>query len=242
MRPFAHRDPGPIGATLADGEMVAGLICDGIHVDPIAVRMAWRALGPDRLNLVTDAVAVLGSEPGASRLGSVEVSVDGGGVRTASGVLAGSDLVARPGRAQPGRLHRLLRARRRANRHRNSGPAARPPRSGALEPGARADVTVLVGRPGGRRHGRRRRGGMEVVITPTADDAARVVADVIVHLVERATRARCSDWRPGARRSAPTACSSPTTGPGGSTSRPATPSCSTSTSACPLITPRRTAP
>ena len=64
MRPFAHRDPGPIGATLADDSVVAGLICDGIHVDPVAVRMAWRALGPDRLNLVTDAVAALGSEPG----------------------------------------------------------------------------------------------------------------------------------------------------------------------------------
>ena len=64
MRPFAHRDPGPIGAALADGSVVAGLICDGIHVDPVAVRMAWRALGPDRFNLVTDAVAVLGCGPG----------------------------------------------------------------------------------------------------------------------------------------------------------------------------------
>ena len=55
MRPFAHRDPGPIGAALADESVVAGLICDGIHVDPVAVGMAWRALGPRRLNLVTDA-------------------------------------------------------------------------------------------------------------------------------------------------------------------------------------------
>jgi N-acetylglucosamine-6-phosphate deacetylase len=92
MRPFAHRDPGPIGATLADDAVVAGLICDGIHVDPVAVRMAWRALGPGRLNPVTDAMAVLGSDPGESRLGAVEVTVDGGGVRTADGVLAGSDL------------------------------------------------------------------------------------------------------------------------------------------------------
>ena len=64
MRPFAHRDPGPIGAALADGDVVAGLICDGIHVDPVAVAMAWRALGPGRLNLVTDAVAALGRDAG----------------------------------------------------------------------------------------------------------------------------------------------------------------------------------
>ncbi len=77
MRPFNHRDPGPIGATLADDTVVAGLICDGIHVDPVAVRMAWRALGPSRLNLVTDAVDVLGLDPGGtSRIGNVEVTAE----------------------------------------------------------------------------------------------------------------------------------------------------------------------
>ncbi len=143
MRPFAHRDPGPIAATLADDSVVAGLICDGIHVDPVAVRMAWRALGPDRCNLVTDAVAVLGSGPGDSQLGSVEVTVDEGGVRTASGVLAGSDLsldravrnlVAFAGCSVPDAVRTVT---------------ATPARlldltdRGALVPGARADVTVL---------------------------------------------------------------------------------------------------
>ena len=93
MRPFNHRDPGPIGAALADGSVVAGLICDGIHVDPVAVRMAWRALGPSRLNLITDAVDALGLDAGgASRIGDVEVSSGAAGVRTADGVLAGSNL------------------------------------------------------------------------------------------------------------------------------------------------------
>ena len=46
MRPFAHRDPGPIGAALADGDVVAGLICDGIHVDPVAVRWPGGRSGP----------------------------------------------------------------------------------------------------------------------------------------------------------------------------------------------------
>jgi N-acetylglucosamine-6-phosphate deacetylase len=71
--------------------LVAGLICDGVHVDPAAVRMAWRALGPDRLVLVTDAVAARGADGG--RLGAVDVVGDGdGSVRTADGVLAGSAL------------------------------------------------------------------------------------------------------------------------------------------------------
>jgi N-acetylglucosamine-6-phosphate deacetylase len=90
MRPFSHRDPGPIGAALADDDVVAGLICDGIHVDPIAVRMAWRALGPSRLSLVTDAISALGVDGG--RLGSVDVTIGEHGVRNADGVLAGSTL------------------------------------------------------------------------------------------------------------------------------------------------------
>ena len=42
--------------------------------------------------------------------------------------------VARPGRAQPRRLRRLLRARRRAHGHRHPGPPARPHRSGSPGP------------------------------------------------------------------------------------------------------------
>jgi N-acetylglucosamine-6-phosphate deacetylase len=145
MRPFSHRDPGPIGAALAGDAVVAGLICDGIHVDPVAVRMAWRALGPDRLNLVTDAVAVLGTGPGDSRLGAVEVTVDDGGVRTADGVLAGSDLsldravrnlVAFTGCSVPDAVTTVT-----ATPARLLGLADR----GRLERGARADVTVLDG-------------------------------------------------------------------------------------------------
>jgi N-acetylglucosamine-6-phosphate deacetylase len=145
MRPFGHRDPGPVGAALADDTVVAGLICDGIHVDPVAVRMAWRALGPDRLNLVTDAVAVLGSEGGASRLGAVEVTVDGGAVLTADGVLAGSalaldqavrNLIAFTGCSVPDAVGTVT-----------STPAQLLGLDdrGRLAPGARGDVTVLDG-------------------------------------------------------------------------------------------------
>jgi N-acetylglucosamine-6-phosphate deacetylase len=143
MRPFGHRDPGPIGAALADDTVVVGLICDGIHVDPVAVRMAWRALGADRLNLVTDAVAVLGSEPRASRLGSVDVTVDGGAVLTAEGVLAGSalaldqavrNLIGFTGCSVPDAVGTVT-----ATPARLLGRADR----GRLVPGARGDVTVL---------------------------------------------------------------------------------------------------
>lgn len=92
MAPFGHRSPGPIGASLADASVTVGVICDGIHVDPTAVAMAWRSLGPTRLSLVSDASPALGAPYGRFRIGSYEVVHDETGVRTADGVLAGSAL------------------------------------------------------------------------------------------------------------------------------------------------------
>ena len=92
MTPFNHRAPGPIGAVLADADLVAGLICDGIHVDPVAIAMAWRALGPARISLVSDAVAALGMPYGRLNVAGFEIIHDETGVRTVDGVLAGSAL------------------------------------------------------------------------------------------------------------------------------------------------------
>ncbi len=92
MAPFGHRSPGPIGAVLADESVTVGMICDGIHVDPIAVAMAWRSLGPARLSLVSDASPALGAPFGRFRIGGFEVIHDETGVRTVDGVLAGSAL------------------------------------------------------------------------------------------------------------------------------------------------------
>lgn len=92
MAPFGHRSPGPIGAVLAAGHVTAGVICDGIHVDPVAVEMAWRSLGPHRLSLVSDASPALGAPFGRFRIGGIEIVHDETGVRTVDGVLAGSAL------------------------------------------------------------------------------------------------------------------------------------------------------
>jgi N-acetylglucosamine-6-phosphate deacetylase len=93
MAPLHHRQPGLVGVALADERVRAGLIADGLHVDPRVVAVAARALG-ERLSLVTDAVAALGLPAGTARLGrlTVDVSADDGAVRLADGTLAGSTL------------------------------------------------------------------------------------------------------------------------------------------------------
>ena len=59
MGSMSAREPGPAGAVIADERLIAGLIVDGLHVDPTMVLLAWRALGPRRVALVTDAMAAL---------------------------------------------------------------------------------------------------------------------------------------------------------------------------------------
>jgi N-acetylglucosamine-6-phosphate deacetylase len=143
MRPFGHRDPGPAGATLARSDVVAGLIVDGVHVAPTAVAAAWKALGRDRLMLVTDAVAALGLPPGPVHLGEMAAVAGPAGVRTADGTLAGStlsmDQAVRNLMAFTGCS--LVDAARCAS----ATPAALLGDSsrGRLEPGRRGDVVVL---------------------------------------------------------------------------------------------------
>lgn len=90
MSGLAHRDPGLVAAVLDDGSVTAGLICDGLHVAPELVRLAWRMLGPDRIALVTDAIAAMGVGDGSFHVGRVPVEVRGIEVRNQEGKLAGS--------------------------------------------------------------------------------------------------------------------------------------------------------
>jgi N-acetylglucosamine-6-phosphate deacetylase len=92
MGPLHHRTPGMAALALDDERVACPLIVDGVHVDPIMVRNAFRVLGPDRTVLVTDAVAAAGMPDGGYTLGGAAVRAAGGVVRDAEGRLAGSAL------------------------------------------------------------------------------------------------------------------------------------------------------
>jgi N-acetylglucosamine-6-phosphate deacetylase len=89
MPPLTAREPGPVGAAFG-GDLHAGLIVDGHHLDPLFVRTAWRALGPERFVCVSDTTAALGLPEGRTRLGDQDVVVAAGTVRLEDGTLAGS--------------------------------------------------------------------------------------------------------------------------------------------------------
>ncbi|MGI9644094.1 MAG: N-acetylglucosamine-6-phosphate deacetylase [Ilumatobacteraceae bacterium] len=92
MAPFHHRQPGLAGVALTDDRLTVGVIVDGVHLDPRTVLLAWRTLGPERLALVTDAVAAMGMGDEEQTLGATRVRADHGVVRNDAGVLAGSTL------------------------------------------------------------------------------------------------------------------------------------------------------
>jgi N-acetylglucosamine-6-phosphate deacetylase len=86
-----HREPGPVGAVLGTGKLVAGVIVDGLHVHPVTVAAAYRALGPHRFLSVSDTTSALDQPDGPSRLGGRPVMIQDGAVRlTDNGGLAGS--------------------------------------------------------------------------------------------------------------------------------------------------------
>ena len=84
-----HRHPGPIGAASERESVTAELICDGHHVHPSAVRMAFR-LFPNRVCLISDALRCCGMPDGQYTLGGQDVFLAGGVARLSDGTIAGS--------------------------------------------------------------------------------------------------------------------------------------------------------
>jgi N-acetylglucosamine-6-phosphate deacetylase len=92
MTGFAHRAPGAVGAALTDDRVALGLVADGVHCHPIALSLALRAAGAERIALTTDSMAAAGMPPGRYTLAGRAVVADGASARLPDGTLAGSTL------------------------------------------------------------------------------------------------------------------------------------------------------
>jgi N-acetylglucosamine-6-phosphate deacetylase len=92
MSPMHHREPGLPGAAFAHPHVACGIIADGRHVHPVMVALAFRVLGPDRLYLLTDAIAATGMGPGEYSLATRRVYLEEGVPKLEDGTFAGSIL------------------------------------------------------------------------------------------------------------------------------------------------------
>jgi N-acetylglucosamine-6-phosphate deacetylase len=93
MSQIGNREPGLAGAAIDTGSLSAGLIADGIHVDPATIAIALRAKrGPARIFLVSDAMATIGTDMTSFTLNGRTIHRKDGSLRLADGTLAGADL------------------------------------------------------------------------------------------------------------------------------------------------------
>ncbi len=89
---MAGRAPGVVGAAMASDSLFVGIIPDGLHVHPANLKAAFRAIGTERLMIVTDAMSSLGAAGDRFMLMGREVRLSGGRLTTADGTLAGAHL------------------------------------------------------------------------------------------------------------------------------------------------------
>ena len=92
MSQLTGREPGVVGAALDDPSSWCGLILDGLHVNPVALRIALRSKPRDRFMLVTDAMPSVGIDGDEFMLQGRRIVVRDGKCLDENGTLAGSHL------------------------------------------------------------------------------------------------------------------------------------------------------
>jgi N-acetylglucosamine-6-phosphate deacetylase len=149
MSPLHHRAPGPVGWGLTRDDVTCDIVADGVHCDPVMLRLALRCKTAERLALVSDAVAPTGLGDGEHAVWGETITVERGRTRNGRGHIAGSvitmldaarrmlSLGATP--PEVARMAALLPARLAGCEHER----------GSVEEGKRADLVALdeAGRP-----------------------------------------------------------------------------------------------
>lgn len=85
-----HRNPGVIPAAAENKAVRAELICDGLHVHPASVRLAFSMFGAQRMVLISDALRCCGMPDGEYVLGGQQIFLANGIAKLADGTIAGS--------------------------------------------------------------------------------------------------------------------------------------------------------
>lgn len=90
MMPFLHRDPGVVGAAAESKQVMAELICDGVHVHESIIRAAFAMFTSDRIILISDSLSCLGMPEGVYESGGQKIYMKKGAAVLEDGTIAGS--------------------------------------------------------------------------------------------------------------------------------------------------------
>ena len=92
MPSLHHRAPGPLAAIFQTKHITAQLIPDGVHIHPAVVKLAYEALGPNRIIPITDGMQALGLGDGKFIYNGIEYESKNGTARYEDGTLIGTAL------------------------------------------------------------------------------------------------------------------------------------------------------
>jgi N-acetylglucosamine-6-phosphate deacetylase len=92
MSQLTGREPGTVGAALADPGSWCGIIVDGLHTDPVVLRIALKCKPQNRFMLVTDAMPSVGTSVDSFELQGRRITVSGTVCLDEDGRLAGSNI------------------------------------------------------------------------------------------------------------------------------------------------------
>ncbi|WP_298395514.1 N-acetylglucosamine-6-phosphate deacetylase [Sphingobium sp.] len=146
MTQLGSREPGMVAAALLDRGSHFGLIVDGLHVHPAALRVAIAARGLDGAMLVTDAMPPVGGAQDSFTLMGQPIHVVDGTCRGPDGTLAGSALSM--AQAFRNAMDMMGCSMVEASRMASGNPARflrLADQTGAIAPGLRADLVHLDG-------------------------------------------------------------------------------------------------
>lgn len=90
MPGLTHRSPGVVGAVFDSKFAKAEIICDGLHIHPAVLRVAFNILGEDRTIIISDSMSAAGCKDGEYELGGQKVFVKNGLATLKDKTIAGS--------------------------------------------------------------------------------------------------------------------------------------------------------
>ena len=138
-----HREPGVIPAAVENPNVRAELICDGLHVHPATVRLAFSMFGGERMVLVSDSGRCCGMAEGSKfELGGQDAWLKNGIARLADGTIACSAINLYQGMVNAIRFGVREEDAVRAATYNPACAIGAEQEVGSIQPGKRADFLV----------------------------------------------------------------------------------------------------
>ncbi|MGA1824815.1 MAG: N-acetylglucosamine-6-phosphate deacetylase [bacterium] len=145
MTGLHHREIGLVGAGLLDDDLFVEIICDRIHLCPEMVALIFKVKPIEKIMLITDSIAASGLDDGMYTIGGLDISIENKISRLVKNpdVLAGSVVPFNRAVKNAYEISGLPLKQLVKTTGFNQAQAIGLDKTGRLEPGYYADITIL---------------------------------------------------------------------------------------------------